>query len=33
VIEGEQGAATLLGVAPSTLRSKMKRLGIQRPVS
>ena len=30
VLEGEQGAATLLGLAPSTLRNKMKRLGIRR---
>ncbi|MGD9127377.1 MAG: sigma-54 dependent transcriptional regulator [Planctomycetia bacterium] len=28
-IEGEQGAARLLGVNPHTLRSKMRRLGIQ----
>ena len=27
-IAGEHGAATLLGIPPSTLRSKMKRLGI-----
>lgn len=33
VIDGERGAATLLGLAPSTLRSKMKRLGIGRPAS
>ena len=29
-IEGPGGAAELLGLAPSTLRSKMKRLGIDR---
>ena len=27
-IEGEGGAAELLGVNPSTLRSKMRKLGI-----
>jgi DNA-binding NtrC family response regulator len=32
-ISGAQGAATLLGVPPSTLHSKMKRLGIQRKYS
>jgi transcriptional regulator with GAF, ATPase, and Fis domain len=31
VIEGEQGAARLLNVTPSTARSRMKRLGIARP--
>lgn len=30
VVEGPEGAAKYLGLAPSTLRSKMKRLGIQR---
>ncbi len=30
VIEGQKGAARLIGVAPSTLRSKMKQLGIER---
>lgn len=30
VIEGAQGAALLLGLTPSTLRSRMKRLGIRR---
>ena len=30
VIDGEQGAASMLGLAPSTLRSKMKRLEIKR---
>jgi len=32
VLEGPQGAAAVLGLNPSTLRSRMKRLGIQRPV-
>jgi formate hydrogenlyase transcriptional activator len=32
VIEGPQGAATVLGLNPSTLRSRMRRLGIRRPV-
>ena len=31
VLEGPQGAAAILGLSPSTLRSRMKRLGIQRP--
>jgi formate hydrogenlyase transcriptional activator len=31
VIEGPDGAATRLGVHPSTLRSRMRRLGIERP--
>lgn len=30
IIEGEHGAASLLGIPPSTLRSKMKRLGVKR---
>ncbi len=30
VISGERGAATALGVPPSSLRSRMKRLGIRR---
>ncbi len=30
-LEGEHGAATLLGVNPSTLRSRMKKFGITRP--
>ena len=29
-ISGPEGAAALLGIPPSTLRSKMKRLGIER---
>ena len=32
VIEGKQGAAQLLGLRPSTLRSRMKRLGISARV-
>ncbi len=31
IIEGEKGAAALLGLKPSTLRFRMKRLEIQRP--
>ncbi len=31
VIEGKRGAAAVLGLAPSSLRSKMKRLNIVRP--
>jgi transcriptional regulator with GAF, ATPase, and Fis domain len=31
-IEGPQGAARILGLNPSTLRSRMQKLGIQRPV-
>jgi PAS domain S-box-containing protein len=30
VVEGERGAAKLLGVHPNTLRSRMQRLGIRR---
>lgn len=30
-IEGEQGAAKLLGLNPSTLRGRMRKLGIHRP--
>ena len=30
-IEGQGGAAELLGLRPSTLRSRIKRLGIRRP--
>ncbi len=30
VIEGKSGAAAILGVAPSTLRSRMTQLGIRR---
>lgn len=32
VIEGPRGAALHLGLRPSTLRSKMERLGIERPI-
>jgi transcriptional regulator with GAF, ATPase, and Fis domain len=31
-IEGVRGAARLLGLQPSTMRAKMRKLGIQRPV-
>jgi transcriptional regulator with GAF, ATPase, and Fis domain len=31
-IEGDKGAARLLGINPSTLRARMKKLGIKRPV-
>jgi len=31
VIEGAEGAARLLDMSPSTIRSRMKRLGITRP--
>ena len=31
ILEGPRGAATTLNLNPSTLRSRMKRLGIQRP--
>lgn len=30
VIEGQQGAATLLGLNPSTLRNRMRKLGIRK---
>jgi formate hydrogenlyase transcriptional activator len=30
-IEGPKGAAAILKMNPSTLRSRMRRLGIQRP--
>jgi transcriptional regulator with GAF, ATPase, and Fis domain len=30
-IEGEGGAAAVLGLKPSTLRFRIKKLGIQRP--
>ncbi len=30
-IEGESGAAEILGINPSTLRHRMRKLGIQRP--
>ena len=31
VITGPRGAATVLGLNPSTLRSRLKKLGISRP--
>jgi PAS domain S-box-containing protein len=31
VIEGKSGAASVLGLNPSTLRGRMRKLGIQRP--
>ena len=31
MIEGERGAAKVLNLNPSTLRSRMKNLGIKRP--
>jgi len=31
MIEGERGAARILNLNPSTLRSRMKNLGIKRP--
>jgi formate hydrogenlyase transcriptional activator len=30
-VEGKQGAAAILGLNPGTLRSRMRKLGIQRP--
>lgn len=33
LIEGERGAAKLLNLHPNTLRSRLKKLGIQRPRS
>ena len=30
VIDGPKGAATLLGLHPNTLRSRLKKLGIER---
>ena len=32
-IEGPEGAAKLLGMNPSTLRARMRKLGIKRPRS
>ncbi|MGH7824467.1 MAG: hypothetical protein ACREQ7_04740 [Candidatus Binatia bacterium] len=29
-VEGREGAATVLGLNPSTLRSRMNKLGIRR---
>jgi transcriptional regulator with GAF, ATPase, and Fis domain len=31
VIHGSQGAAEILGINPSTLRSRMEKLGIKKP--
>jgi transcriptional regulator with GAF, ATPase, and Fis domain len=31
VIEGDNGAAKLLRLHPNTLRSRLKKMGIQRP--
>jgi len=31
MIEGERGAAKILNLHPSTLRSRMQKLGIKRP--
>ncbi len=31
IIEGDRGAAARLGLRPSTLRSRMKKLGVERP--
>ena len=31
VVHGKKGAAELLGINPSTLRSRMEKLGIKRP--
>jgi PAS domain S-box-containing protein len=33
LIEGQRGAAAILGLSPSTLRSRMQKLGIKRPRS
>jgi transcriptional regulator with GAF, ATPase, and Fis domain len=32
-IDGPRGAAHLLGLHPSTLRSRLKKLGLRRPSS
>jgi transcriptional regulator with GAF, ATPase, and Fis domain len=32
-VEGNGGAAEILGMNPNTLRSRMRKLGIQRPGS
>jgi len=31
VVHGKKGAAEILGINPSTLRSRMEKLGIRRP--
>jgi transcriptional regulator with GAF, ATPase, and Fis domain len=33
VIEGDKGAARILNLHPNTLRSRLKKMGIQRPKS
>jgi PAS domain S-box-containing protein len=33
VIEGERGAAKILGMHPNTLRSRMKKLGVKKPIA
>jgi transcriptional regulator with GAF, ATPase, and Fis domain len=33
VVEGKKGAASILGMHPNTLRSRMKKLGIMTPKS
>jgi len=33
LIEGERGAARILNLNPSTLRSRMQKLGIKRPAT
>jgi formate hydrogenlyase transcriptional activator len=32
-VSGEKGAARILGLNPTTLEARMKKLGIQRPVT
>ncbi|MBI4527825.1 MAG: sigma 54-interacting transcriptional regulator [Deltaproteobacteria bacterium] len=32
VVHGSQGAASILGINPSTLRSRMQKLGIKKPI-
>ena len=32
IFTGETGAAELLGIKPTTLASRMKKMGIERPV-
>ena len=32
VIDGERGAAKILDINPNTLRSRMKKLGVERPI-
>jgi DNA-binding protein Fis len=33
VIHGKKGAAEILGINPSTLRSRIDKLGIKKPVA